>query len=139
MNLLSIATRVAAKVEASAPKKYEHIDFKPPAGVAEAAKRGLEYRKKGGKGGLDQSEASEEGVGSGVSRAQSLKNRQNQSPETIRRMKSFFDRSEKNKKIEEGKRPWEDAGYVSWLLWGGDAGRAWADKVVKQMDAADTP
>jgi len=120
--------------------KYDHIDFKPPQGVATAAAKGLEYRKKaGGKGGLSTSEAAEQGVGSGVARAASLKNRQNQSPDTVRRMKAFFDRHEGNKGVDpkfKGE-PWKDRGHVAWLLWGGDPGRSWANKIVGQMDAAD--
>jgi len=121
-----------------APKKYDHIDFKPPAGVAKAAERGLELRKKaGGKGGLNQKQAKKAGVGSGVSRAATLKNRKNVSPSTVKRMKSFFARHEKNKDIAKGKSAHEDKGYVAWQLWGGNAGQSWANKVTRQMDAAD--
>lgn len=120
------------------PGKYDHIDFKPPKSVADAATRGLELRKKNkGKGGLSGSQAKKEGVGSGVQRAVNLKNRNVLSPSTVRRMKAFFDRHEKNKKADKGTPLAEDKGYIAWLLWGGDAGRSWANKLVKQMDAAD--
>lgn len=123
-------------------KKYDHIDFKPPASVANAAKKGLEYRRKANpsdKGGLTPAEASKEGVGSGVQRAVNLKNRDNASPEVIRQMNAFFSRHEKNKSIapEFKDEPWRDKGYVSWLIWGGDPGQAWAAKVLKQMEEAD--
>lgn len=118
--------------------KYDNIDFIPPKTVAKAAEKGLEYRKKAdGKGGLNRSEAKSEGIGSGVQRAINLKNRDKLSPETVKRMKAFFDRHKKNKKIEKGKSPWEDKGYVAWLLWGGDPGYSWAKKVVDKMEAAD--
>lgn len=118
--------------------KYSHINFKPPQSVANAAKKGLEYRKKNdGKGGLSKKQASKQGIGSGVQRAVDLKNRDNMSPETIKRMVSFFARHEKNKKVSPGKEPWEDKGRVAWLLWGGDPGKSWADKIKKQMDKAD--
>lgn len=118
--------------------KYDHIDFKPPKSVAETAIRGLELRKKNkGKGGLSPQQANKEGVGSGVARATSLKNRENLSPSTIRRMKAFFARHEKNKKANNGKPLSEDKGYIAWLLWGGDPGKSWADKIVRQMEAAD--
>lgn len=108
--------------------KYDHIDFKPPKGVADAATRGLELRRKNdGKGGTDV----------GVQRAVNLKNRDRLSPSTVRRMKAFFDRHQKNKKIEKGKSPHEDKGYIAWCLWGGDPGYSWAKKVVRQMEAAD--
>jgi len=121
-----------------AAKKYSHINFKPTKSIAAAAERGLEYRKKaGGKGGLSGKQAKKHGIGSGVQRAVNLKNRDTMSPGTVRRMKSFFDRHQKNKAIGKGKKPYEDRGYVAWLLWGGDPGYSWARKIVRQMDAAD--
>lgn len=121
--------------------KYDHINFKPPTGVANAAKRGLEYRQrqKGDKAGLTPSEAAKEGIGSGVQRAVNLKNRDTVSPKVIKQMKAFFSRHQKNKAVDPKHKgePWKDKGYVSWLLWGGDPGKAWAEKVVGQMEAAD--
>lgn len=120
--------------------RYEHINFVPPKNVAEAASKGLEYRRRaGGRGGLDVFEAKKHGIGSGVQRAVNLKNRNKLSPDTVKRMKAFFTRHEKNKAIDPKykKEPWKDRGYVAWLLWGGDAGFAWSRKIVKQMMNAD--
>lgn len=124
------------------PEKYDHIDFKPPKSVAEAAERGLEYRKKANpsdKGGLTPAEAGEQGIGSGVQRATNLKNRNDVSPDVIRQMCAFFARHEKNKGIkpENKSTPWKQKGHVAWLLWGGDPGKTWAEKVRDQMDRAD--
>lgn len=122
------------------PDRYNHINFIPPISVAREAEKGLEYRQKaGGKGGLTPAQANKEGIGSGVQRAVNLKNRDKISPDTIRRMKAFFDRHEKNKSInpEYKNEPWRDKGFVAWLIWGGDPGRAWAEKIIKQMDVAD--
>ena len=119
---------------------YDGINFRPPASVAKEAIIGLQYREKaGGRGGLTSRQASEAGVGSGVQRAASLRYRQNQSPETIRRMVAFFSRHEANKEVkpEFKDTPWKDRGKVAWLLWGGDAGRAWAQKILSQMEAAE--
>lgn len=122
-------------------EKYKHINFKPPESVANAAKKGLDYRDKQGedKAGMTTEEASKEGIGSGVQRASNLKNRDTISPEVIKQMVAFFSRHEKNKSIapEHKNEPWKDKGYVSWLLWGGDPGKTWAEKVLKQMGAAD--
>lgn len=137
---MSISFRVAGMSVASVPAKYDHIDFSPPESVKDAAAKGLRFREKaGGKGGLTPEQASKQGVGSGVSRAVSLKNGNNQSPETIRRMKNFFNRFEKSKEIDEKYKstPWKDKGYVAWLLWGGDPGKSWSNKICRQMDAAD--
>lgn len=109
----------------------------PPKTVADEAKKGLKYREMaGGKGGLTPSQAKAEGIGSGVQRAVNLKNRDNLSIDTIKRMKAFFDRHQKNKAIspEHKNEPWKDKGYVAWLLWGGDAGYVWAKKELKKME-----
>jgi len=99
--------------------KYDHINFKPPESAANAAKRGLELRKKNkGKGGLSSGEASKQGIGSGVQRASDLSNRENMSPETVKRMKAFFDRHQKNKKPNKGTPREKDKGYIAWCLKG---------------------
>lgn len=103
--------------------------FSPPSGVRSAARRGLVLRKKHGKGGLTTQEAGKQGIGSGVARATSLANGEAVSAETIRRMAAFFSRHEKNKSGGE-----DDAGYIAWLLWGGDAGRAWASRVISMLE-----
>jgi hypothetical protein len=105
--------------------------FRPPASVARAAERGLELRREHGRGGLSAKQASEQGIGSGVQRAVNLKNRDELSLETVKRMKNFFNRHRTYK--ERGyHRDRTSASYISWLLWGGDAGDKWAQKVVKQ-------
>lgn len=120
------------------PAKYKHIDFVPPKSVAKQAEKGLEYRQRAGdKGGLSVQQAEKEGVGSGVQRAVNLKNRDEMDPSTVKRMKAFFDRHKKNKAVAKGKEPWEDKGYVAWLLWGGDPGYTWAKKIVEKMEKAD--
>mgnify|MGYP003633451389 FL=1 len=126
----------------SRPGKYKHIDFVPPAAVAKAAARGLAYRRKAtpsNRGGLTPAEAAKEGVGSGVQRAVNLKNRDAVSPKVIKQMRGFLSRSEKSSKIGPDNKgtPWNDKGYVAWLLWGGDPAKAWVGKVTRQMDAAD--
>lgn len=122
--------------------KYDHIDFQPPKAVANAAAKGLEYRQKASpsnRGGLTPGEASKEGIGSGVQRAVNLKNQDTLSPDTVRQMGAFFSRHEKNKSVsaEHKAEPWNDKGYVAWLLWGGDPGQRWAEKIIQQMDKAD--
>jgi len=120
-------------------EKYGNIDFVPPQSVADAAARGLELRKKYKRGGLSPQEAGKQGIGSGVSRAASLKNRQKLSPDTIGRMVSFFSRHEKNLRSEAARKSSEPtAGEIAWLLWGGNPGKSWAEKVKSQMERADS-
>jgi len=105
--------------------------FRPPASVAREAARGLELRREHGRGGLSAKQASEHGIGSGVQRAVNLKNRDELSLKTVKRMKNFFNRHRTYK--ERGyHRDRTSASYISWLLWGGDAGDQWAQKIVKQ-------
>jgi len=108
--------------------KYDGIDFTPPEGAREAAKRALDVRE--GK------PASQRGMTPvGIARARDLMNGVKLSADTVRRMKAFFDRHEVDKKgatwDEQGK------GWQAWNGWGGDAGYAWARKVVRQMNSRD--
>ena len=109
---------------------YEDINFTPPEGVREEAARGLEWRREYGRGGTEV----------GVARARDLSNGTTVSPETVRRMKAYFDRHEIDQQ-GEGWSPSQDgypsAGRIAWALWGGDAGRSWAEKLVRQMNAED--
>jgi hypothetical protein len=95
--------------------------FKPPAGVANAARRGLELRRKNrGRG----------GTGVGVARARTLSNQQEVGLDTIKKMYSFFARHAVDKKGED----WDNVakpskGRIAWLLWGGDAGETWARSI----------
>ena len=53
-------------------------------------------------------------------------------------MKAFFDRHEQNRETGETEPDGGPKnGWIAWLLWGGDAGRSWANKVVGQMESAD--
>ena len=96
----------------------ERPDLTPPTDVAEAAEKGLELRRKFQRGGTD----------IGVARARDLKNRRSLSEETIDRMVSYFARHEVDKRGSNfGNDDDPSAGYIAWLLWGGDPGRDWAE------------
>jgi hypothetical protein len=112
----------------SRPKKYDHIDFHPPKKVADAAEKGLHLRGEFDRGGTD----------IGVARARDLKNRENLSPDTIGRMVNYFARHEVDKDADDfGNENDPSAGYIAWLLWGGDDGRSWAEDIKSKMDKAD--
>ena len=109
--------------------------FVPPENVRSAARRGLELRKKWGRGGLSNAEASDQGIGSGVQRATNLANGDAVSLDTIQRMANFFSRHQKNyrpnvKESDGG----PTAGTVAWLLWGGNAGKAWAQRILREQE-----
>ena len=128
-----IYIRVAARIsgiKVATPKKYDHISFSPPDSVQRAAASGLKMRKKYGRGGTEV----------GVARARDLSNGTSISPRTARRMKAYFDRHEIDKKgrgWNPGSEGYPSAGKIAWLLWGGNPGRSWANKLVRQMNAAD--
>ena len=106
--------------------------FKVPQAVSNNAKRGLELRKKHGRGGLTTAQAGAQGIGSGVARARDLIGG-SVSLETVKRMSAFFDRHRKNKDTP----PSEGNGMISWLLWGGDAGDRWAKGIIKREAMKD--
>jgi ferredoxin len=96
--------------------------FVPPQEVRSNAKRGLELRDKYNRGGTEV----------GVARARDLSNGKAISLDTINRMISYFARHEVDKKGEG----WgvDSAGYIAWLLWGGDAGRSWANRIKRERE-----
>ena len=111
------------------------MSYSVPAAVRKAARLGLSLRKKqkrGARSGLTTKQAGKLGIGSGVARARDLI-KGKVSLETIRRMSSYFRRHRGNYKLDRGKEPEEDRGYVAGLLWGGEAGRKWAASVLKSQ------
>ncbi|MFO0271384.1 MAG: hypothetical protein ACK53W_12720 [Gemmatimonadota bacterium] len=112
--------------------------FAPPASVQAAARRGLAAREKWGRGGLSTQEAGAQGIGSGVARATTLANGDRVSVASIRAMARFFARHQENYRpsaTEPDGGP--TAGTIAWWLWGGDPGKAWADRVLADLDEAD--
>ena len=103
------------------------VNLQPTELMAEEAERGLAWREEYNRGGTEV----------GVARARDIKNRENLSPDTVRRMKSYFARHEVDKEAE-GFRPGEDgypsAGRIAWALWGGDAGQSWANRKSEELD-----
>jgi hypothetical protein len=109
---------------------YADLNFQPTQGMRQEAERGLAWRNEFGRGGTEV----------GVARARDIANGRNLSPDTVKRMVSYFARHEVDKQAE-GFRPGEDgfpsAGRIAWALWGGDAGQAWANKMKRSMETRD--
>lgn len=100
----------------------------PTAAMAEQARKGLALRKDHGRGGTEV----------GVRRAYQIAQRDPVSDRDIKSMYSYFARHEVDKR---GKN-WADpdkpsAGYIAWLLWGGDAARAWVDRLHETLATSD--
>jgi len=96
-------------------------DHKPTQKMAAQAKKGLDLREAFGRGGTEV----------GVKRARQIIAGGPMSDEDVKSMHSYFARHEVDK--DSTSHDWGDdkdpsAGYIAWLLWGGEEGRAWADR-----------
>lgn len=96
------------------------MSFRPPANVAKVAERGLALRRKYGRGGTDVA----------IARARDLKNRRPLTLDTLKKMRAWYARHERNKAGGAS-----DAGRIAWMLWGGDAGRAWVHRTLAREQA----
>jgi hypothetical protein len=95
----------------------------PPEMVAKAAEKGLRLREAFHRGGTQV----------GVARARDLKNRKSLPDDTIKRMVSYFARHRVDKRAKNfGDDDNPSAGYVAWLLWGGEPGKRWAESLKKK-------
>ena len=100
---------------------------KPTAAVAKQAERGLRLREQHGRGGTDV----------GRRRAHQLMNREPVSDRDIKDIYSYFARHT----VDKQGQGWADqkapsAGYIAWLLWGGDAGEAWIGRLHKRLETS---
>ena len=110
------------------PKRYAHLSFTPPPRVSLEAARGLMLRREFKRG----------GTVVGIARARDLKNGRTLSPQTVKRMHSFFCRHQVDKRGRDFFNPARPSnGFIAWLLWGGDAGQDWAADLVRRMKEAD--
>ncbi len=103
------------------------IDFSPTKGMMEEAQRGLDWRKEFGRG----------GTAVGVARARDISNGRNLSPETVKRMYSYFSRHEVDKEAEgfnQGEDGYPSNGRIAWALWSGDQGFAWSKRKVAEIE-----
>lgn len=111
--------------------------YRPPQEVRVAAKKGLELRKKFHRGGLTSRIAGKLGIGSGIVRAVNLSKGDRISYRTVKRMKAYFSRHTKDKRPGWSNPENPSNGYIAWMLWGGDAGKKWAEEVVRKNEKED--
>lgn len=113
-------TEVGKRVAAVVEQVMTNGDNVPPKGAREEAERGLAWRREYGRGGTE----------IGIARARDIANGANLSDDTVRRMVSYFARHEVDKQGEgwsPGEPGYPSNGRIAWALWGGDAGRRWAE------------
>ena len=68
----------------------------------------------------------------GKVRAQQLANRESVSLDTVRRMRAFLIRQKDNYELARDRKDYDACGYISYLLWGGEAALPWAEKKLRQ-------
>lgn len=105
-------------------KKNMTTSFIPPRSVAQQAKKGLELRRS-----LPPSRRCCTKIG--IRRGVQLSNRQPVSVDTLRRMRSYFQRHV----VDELGRGWgvDSRGWQAWLLWGGWEGYEWAVDMLEEL------
>ena len=97
----------------------------PPSAVAMVADRGLVLREKHGRGGTEV----------GVARARALKERKPVDVATMKKMRSYFARHNGDKRGKNwGDADKPSAGYIAWLLWGGEAGKSWVESALAEAE-----
>ena len=104
--------------------------FKPTAKMASNAKQGLELRAKFNRGGTEV----------GVHRAEQLVEQAELTEDDVKSMHSYFARHAVDKEGKThvwGSHDDPSAGYIAWLLWGGDEGQAWADRHAARLHDRD--
>lgn len=120
--------RRSAALEGEPAVEAAEDGYVPPKAAQEEARRALEWRREFGRG----------GTAVGVARARDIANGRALSLDTIGRMVSYFARHEVDKKGQgwaPGDKGYPSAGRIAWGLWGGDAGRRFAEGVMKRAKA----
>lgn len=115
-----LSAHLKKKVKLEVPES-----FKPTNEMAAEAELGLKWREEYGRGGTEV----------GVARARDISNKRNLSFDTVKRMNSYFSRHEVDKEAtgwNDGEEGFPTAGRIAWQLWGGDAGKDWASRIVER-------
>ena len=104
-------------------QKRTRIDLKPPKDVQAACKNGLELQPEHGGHGL---------VKETLTWAHKLATGRPVTAQKARKMRAWFARHKVDRRPHWDNPP--TPGFVAWQLWGGDAGRHWAQRLVEAID-----
>jgi len=99
--------------------------YEVPMKVRSAAKKGLELHAEHGHGGTEV----------GLEMAGKLSSGREMSGEDVLHVSKYFPRHAGDNLEQDGsdgKTP--SNGYIAWLLWGGDAGREWSEKLKAELE-----
>jgi len=101
----------------------------PPQYIADNAQKALDAKEK--------YNLEDYGTPVGWKRARQLANREVISYETVKRMYSFLKRHQQNAEIGEGKKWYEDKGYVMYLAWGGEEAIKWCESIIEREESKE--
>ena len=115
-------------VDASVAERYAHIDRSVTQAMQDAVKRGLDFRRRYGRGMQER----------GLTTARAIARGGDLSIDQWRTMRAWFERHRQNRN-PDAKEPdgGPKAGWVAWLGWGGDAADSRAASVMRQVETAD--
>jgi hypothetical protein len=99
--------------------------YEVPSEVRNAAKKGLKLHEQHGRGGTEV----------GVAMARKLSSGDKMSEEDVLHVSKYFPRHAGDNLDERGDDP--SNGYIAWMLWGGDAGRKWSEKIKEELEGAN--
>lgn len=102
--------------------------YTPPVQAARAARGAMEWRRRAHRGGA---------APGAIVCARDLANRRPLRLETIQQMKSYFEEHEADRMgygFYKGEDAYPSVERVAWDLWGGDAGRAWAEEICRKRE-----
>ena len=113
------------------PRGERAIDpdgYEPNEAMKAEADQALEWRREFNRG----------GTLVGVARARDISSGKRLPYDTVLRMSSYFARHTVDKEAEgfnRGEDGFPSAGRIAWGLWGGDAGEAWAMRIINEADS----
>lgn len=119
---------VVEVAEADNSTEEREVNLKPTAGMASAARRGLELHEKGLSGDGLKPET--------VARANRLAKREEMNRDWVVEMNAWFKRHESSKTDGWDEPPDYSPAFVAWLLWGGNAAKNWAARKVEELERA---
>lgn len=125
LDAMALVEKPATEEEffAFSAEKFAETYTDYPEAAVEAAKQGIKRNEEIG---------NECATQVGKVRAQQLANREPISLDTVRRMRAFLIRQKDNYELARERKDYNACGYISYLLWGGEAALSWAEKTLRQ-------
>ena len=127
---MGITAYTAEQLLAKEGRAIDPDGYLPTEEMKAEAERGLEWRREFGRGGTEV----------GVARARDISNGRRLPYATVVRISSYLARHEVDKEgqgFSVGEDGYPSAGRIAWALWGGDAAKVWASRIITEAVAED--